>query len=276
MDSWYEWTVEYESGLEEVVNAMLVYEEVDALRELDDCFLVYVKNPDSAQQWTKKFKNINGVHSVSDPKLCPNENWNKQWESNYEAIEIPGICFIRAAFHAPNDKGLPEILIQPEMAFGTGHHATTYMMIQSMDSMKFEGKSVLDFGCGTGILSVFAMQKKANSVIGVDIEEPAIENANIHVDINGLSQASMEFKLGGLEVLSSNQKFNVILANINRRVLLDSASKLPVHLDTGGELLISGILDVDLPVIFPAFSKYFEYVDGRKRGDWHCLRWRLK
>jgi ribosomal protein L11 methyltransferase len=175
----------------------------------------------------------------------PYQNWNAIWESSFQPVAVDDYVNIRALFHDPAPVGFKyEILIAPKMAFGTGHHATTYMMLQAMSKISFAGKRVLDFGCGTGILAVVAAKEGASEVIGVDIQTEAIENSVEHAQLNQVA-STCRFLEGGLEKAGSDP-FDIILANINAQVLIDSLANLKALCKKAGYLLLSGILEEDL------------------------------
>src|SRR5688572_10883047 len=201
----------------------------------------------------------------------PDKNWNEVWESSFNPVAVDDYCYIRAEFHAPvNDKFKHVITISPKMAFGTGHHATTYMMIRAMSEVDFKEKYVLDFGCGTGILSILAAKEGANKVVGVDIQPEAIENSDEHAEINGVS-AACEFYLGRLEKAGTS-KYDVILANINRNVILESLPDVTDLLNANGVLLISGIMFDDVEVIMEALKKEnMRVLNSSEKDQWVCL-----
>lgn len=146
----------------------------------------------------------------------PEENWNIQWESNFSPIKINDFCYVRADFHPPVLGFKHELVITPRMAFGTGHHETTFMMMEAMESIHFKDKQVFDFGCGTGILAILASKLGARKVIALDIEEPAVENSIENAKLNGVG-AQMEVFGGDLNAVSLADQ-DIILANINRNV----------------------------------------------------------
>ncbi len=178
----------------------------------------------------------------------PDKNWNAVWESSFNPVEVDDYCYIRAEFHPAIEKPFEHILtISPKMAFGTGHHATTFMMIKAMSKINFKGQRVFDFGCGTGILAVLAAKEGAKKVIGVDIQTEAIENSYEHAGMNNVT-GLCEFYLGGLEE-AGKEPYEVILANINRNVIIDSLPELVKLLKPNGSLLISGIMFDDEKII---------------------------
>ena len=198
------------------------------------------------------------------------------WESNFEPIQIDDFVAVRADFHPPtvDEKGNQsvqfDLVINPKMAFGTGHHETTYMMMQLMRDINFEGKKVLDYGCGTGILAILASKLKAEYLEAVDIEAASFENTVENCKINEVQNVKA-FE-GTLEVIDASD-FDIILANINRNVILDSLFSLKNKLNTEGVLLISGFLKEDETVMKEAVIKNgFKIINTIQRGNWLCMR----
>lgn len=175
------------------------------------------------------------------------QNWNEEWEKNYfQPLAIGSECVVRAPFHKDFPKAKYEIVIEPNMAFGTGHHETTSMMLEYITEEDIEGKNVLDIGCGTGILGILASMMGAAKVTAIDIDEWSVEGAIGNASLNGIGNMSVQ--LGDSSLLGS-EKFDIILANIQRNVLL---ADLPVYskcLNTGGKVFLSGFLIEDIPAI---------------------------
>lgn len=197
----------------------------------------------------------------------PQQNWNSIWESNFEPVVVEGFCAIRADFHEPIPDVQEEIIITPKMSFGTGHHATTYMMIQQMQFINFKEKTVFDFGTGTGILAILAKRLGAAAVKAIDVDDWSITNAQENFERN---------KVEGIQVQHSsqipNETFSIILANINRNVLLQYAQEIVNHLDKDGILLMSGLLKSDEEEIVAAFlNKGLRLQKGLQKGAWISL-----
>ena len=171
----------------------------------------------------------------------PETNWNKEWESNFQPVIVENFCAIRAEFHAPIKDVQYEIIITPKMSFGTGHHATTYMMIQQMQQINFTGKRVMDFGTGTGVLAILAKELGAVSVIAIDNDTWSIENAKENFARNNADE--IDLKLAGHPV--GDIVCDIILANITRNVILETFPLFDQYLITNGILLLSGLLSED-------------------------------
>ena len=190
------------------------------------------------------------LHHVDFKKtVVPPQNWNELWESNFQPISVDDFCYIRADFHAAVAGMKHEIVITPKMSFGTGHHPTTHAMIQQMRDIDFENKSVADFGTGTGILAIMASKLGAKSVWAIDNDDWSIENANENIAKNNCQNISLEKR----DEFGNGQQFEVVLANINRNVILDSVKQIAAGLSSGSTLLLSGLLKQDEEVVIKAF-----------------------
>jgi len=168
-------------------------------------------------------------------------NWNQVWESSFEPVVIDDFVAVRAHFHEPIKRAEHEIVITPKMSFGTGHHATTYMMLEQMRATDFKDKTVFDFGTGTGVLAILAEKLGAETIIAVDNDEWSIENANENIKRNNCT--AIELKISHSANIEG--KFDIILANINKSVILGNLEFLEKQLLPGGVLLISGLLTTD-------------------------------
>lgn len=198
------------------------------------------------------------------------KNWNAEWEAGFQPVRVEQFCGIRADFHPLMQDVKHEIIINPRMAFGTGHHETTYMMIQLMREQPFQGAKVLDYGCGTGILAILASKLGAAVIDAVDIEAEAYQNTLHNCQINHVD--NVQVYQGTLNHIFDNG-YQFILANINRNVIIDSLSVLHQKLDKRGTLLISGILKTDVPMLKPLLVELgFTVNEQLFRGNWACLQ----
>ncbi len=174
--------------------------------------------------------------------LHPSQNWNKLWESNFEPVVVEDWVGVRADFHDPIESVRHELVINPKMAFGTGHHETTWMCLNTMRDLDFVGKKVLDYGCGSGILAILASRLGASVIEAVDIEKESFENTIENAARNGVSNITAFH--GKLDTIESTD-FDIVLANINRNVILDSVFELAQMVKPGGWLIASGFLKED-------------------------------
>jgi ribosomal protein L11 methyltransferase len=207
-------------------------------------------------------------------KQIESQNWNEEWEKNYfEPIVISDECVVRSSFHQSVPKVKYDILIDPRMSFGTGHHETTSLMISMMLKMNLKGKSFLDMGCGTAVLAILAAMKGANPVLGIDIDEWAYENSLDNVKLNGFEQ--IKIQQGGAELLSGLH-FDVVFANINRNILLNDMAAYVACLSVGGELYMSGFYKEDIPVIEKKANELgLKLVSFESKNNWvavQCLK----
>lgn len=196
-------------------------------------------------------------------------NWNAVWESNFQPVIVDDFVGIRADFHEPIKGVAHEIVITPKMSFGTGHHATTFMMIQQMRGIDFNNKKVFDFGTGTGVLAILAEKSGAASVYAVDNDEWSILNTKENIERNN----SVKIQVEKIDAVTGADKFDIILANINRNVILDNFSVLEDKLHSSGTLLLSGLLEEDEPVIVNKAAEFLLTLNKKLvRNNWVSLR----
>lgn len=206
-----------------------------------------------------------------EKKIIPQQDWNAVWESNFTPIDVDGKAMVRAPFHKAPDSGI-DIIIEPRMSFGTGHHQTTYMMMQHLLSMDIEGKDVCDMGCGTAVLAILAKKLGGKNVVGIDIDQWAYDNAQDNIQANGTPDITV--KLGGAEALG-DEKFDILLANINRNILLRYMQVYCDAIRSGGDLLLSGFYVPDAPVLIEEAARYgFKMVGAIEKDHWTALHLR--
>lgn len=179
--------------------------------------------------------------------VLEDKDWNKEWEKNYfTPLIISDKCLVRSSFHEVERQFTYEIIIDPKMAFGTGHHQTTLLMLQEILQLDLKDKSVLDMGCGTAVLAILASKMGASPIVAIDIDEWAYENAKENTALNDIT--NVEVKLGDATVIGDD-KFNFIFANINRNILLQDISTYAKTLEKRGVLMMSGFYLEDVPII---------------------------
>jgi ribosomal protein L11 methyltransferase len=202
------------------------------------------------------------------------ENWNETWESNFPKVIVDDFCAVRAEFHEPEPGVKFDLLIRPKMAFGTGHHQTTRMVLGAMRNIDFVGKSVFDYGCGTAVLAILAAKMGATDLLGVDNELPAAQNSLENAELNGVP--NIEIIHGTLDDVPQ-RTYDVILANINRNIILHSLERLHSMSAPGTLLFTSGFLVSDADLITKsAGAAGFELVEKHQIDDWNCLVFQFK
>jgi ribosomal protein L11 methyltransferase len=199
------------------------------------------------------------------------QNWNALWESNFEPVQVDDFVGVRAGFHAPFG-GVVEhdIVITPKMSFGTGHHGTTYCVMQLMRGIDFANKSVFDFGTGTGILAILAQKLGAGPVLAVDNDDWCIENASENIIVNN----TQSIEIHKVDNAKLNKKFNIIIANINKNIILDNLEFLAAATLPGGDVLLSGLLTEDEADIQAAcLALGWKHQETRTKNNWIALHY---
>lgn len=200
------------------------------------------------------------------------ENWNATWESDFEEVEVRGEVLIRAPFHQerPDYQGM-EVIIQPKMSFGTGHHCTTQLMIESMLDSSPEGKRVLDMGSGTGVLAIVAARLGAESVLAVEIDDMAEESVRENIELNGVAEKVVS--ICGDATAIEGRAFDIVLANINRNVLLADMEAYAATLSEGGELIMSGFFEEDIEILLKKAKRFgLKKVEQLSHDEWRAIR----
>lgn len=253
----------------EILMAELIQVGFDSFTEEYDGVLAYIQKEIFDEEAMKSlyiFNNDEVEISYSHQEM-PNINWNEEWEKNFEPINVEDKVLIRAEFHESNPDR-HEIIIQPKMSFGTGHHPTTHLMIQQMLEMDFKGKTVLDMGCGTSVLAIFAQQKGAGKTVAIDIDEWSVENSIENAERNNVK---IEVSQGTAENLGEEQ-FDLILANINRNILISDIPTYVSVLKDGGQLLLSGLCFFDVDDILEVCKEQnLELKNQQQREEWVSL-----
>jgi len=241
----------------------------DTFEDTESGFAAYIPaaNLDLQALETLMMQPYEGLEVDYKVQEIESQNWNKLWESNFNPIEVGGQCYVRATFHAARTEFPYEIIIDPKMSFGTGHHQTTSMMLEYILENDFSRKKVLDMGCGTGILAILASKKGADAVLAVDYDEICVESV---IENRALNHVEHIQALCGSYELLEGRSFDVILANINRNILLEQLPQYALSIHTGGELYLSGFYEQeDLPILIDASTSLgFEFISNKVLNNW--------
>ncbi|MBO3270321.1 50S ribosomal protein L11 methyltransferase [Hymenobacter defluvii] len=255
--------------LADILVAELSQVGFDTFEDNDEGFCAYttedVFNPDDVAEIMSRYQGTDVIEY--DHRIITRQNWNAEWEKNFQPLIIADKVSVRAPFH-PKPEGVEyDIVIMPRMSFGTGHHETTALMIENQLTVDHQGKRVLDMGCGTGILAIMAGMLGALEILAVDVEPWTVENARDNVQDNGFPEA--ECRLGGVEMLEGEAPFDIILANINRNVLLEDMHAYAALLPAGCPIIFSGFYEEDLSKIQEEAKKHgLAYQSNRKKNNW--------
>jgi len=256
-----------DTSLQEILIAHLGEEGYEGFEERTGDLLAFI--PEGSFD-AARLEALLGDYSLGYTRRdLPGRNWNEEWEKNFDPVIVDGFCGIRAAFHAPVKGVKYELLITPKMSFGTGHHATTYMMLAAMQHLDFKGRRVLDFGTGTGVLAILADQLGAGEVLAIDNDDWSIENARENVAEN---------RCAGVTVLKADKiptghQFDIILANINKHVIIGELSAMVQQLSDKGVILLSGLLNEDFEdVEKEVVANSYSISERVAKGNWICLK----
>ena len=241
-----------------------------AFEEEEGALIAYIAGKDFEYD---QLKNILPGNVFFEKKVIEEQNWNSQWESDFQPVIVNDFAAVRAEFHEPIKGVKHDLLITPKMSFGTGHHATTFMMIELMEKIGFENKKVLDFGTGTGVLAILAEKLGASEIIAIDMDEWSINNTIENIAANGCNRIHVEQK----DDLSGIEKVDVILANINLNVITDSCEKMVKIINHDGLILTSGFLQSDQNKMLQIFSdRGFDPVKTISKDIWSSILFKRK
>ena len=203
-------------------------------------------------------------------KDIPAQNWNQQWESNFEPVIVDSRCIVKAPFHTIDQTYQYEIIIEPKMSFGTGHHETTQLVLSEILDTDCNGKTVVDCGCGTGVLAILAKMKGAARTKAFDIDQWCYENTIENAERNNAADIIVECK--GIECIAG-ETYNIIIANINRNILLSAMEQFGKSLAKDGTLILSGIYKTDLEIISESASKCgLHFISFQEKNNWISCR----
>jgi ribosomal protein L11 methyltransferase len=255
--------------LSEILIAELAQIGFDSFMETESGFEAYAEGDNFDKNETESILRRYNIPKFSFDTI-QKKNWNEEWEKNYEPINVDDKCLIRAEFHKPAKKFDYEIIITPKMSFGTGHHQTTYLMIRSQMKIDHTNKRVMDAGCGTAILSIMASKLGAKEVEAFDIDEWSVVNGNENSSLNSCNNINIQ--QGTIEQVKLGGKFDIILANINKNVLLKEMRIYSSYLTADGLLLLSGFYTSDIPDLLEEGRKTnLSEISRDDRENWASL-----
>ncbi len=250
----------------EILIAQLAQIGYEGFEEEENILKAFVKQNEFSAAAVDKIAKGNNLTYTS--AAIEQQNWNAQWESSFEPVVVNNFAAIRASFHQPVKNVQHEIIITPKMSFGTGHHATTYLMIEQMSQLNFAGKTVMDFGTGTGVLAILAEKMGAVEVIAIDNDGWSIDNAKENIDNNNSSHVVIQKG----ESIGAGSKYDIILANINLNVILQNMPLIAAACKAGSQIVLSGFLFTDEAAISASLNAnglIFSIVTQKK--DWICI-----
>lgn len=261
-----------DSEYSEILMAEIAEAGFDTFMENEKGFEAYAEQDKYDKQMLHEVKEKYGQFTpvVFYQDKIEKKNWNEEWEKNYEPIIVDDQCMIRADFHKPERNYKYEIIITPKMSFGTGHHQTTYLMVKNQMDMNHKNKIVMDAGCGTAILAVMAAKLGAMKVEAFDIDEWSVINGQENIEVNKCN--NINIRQGKISDLSFDDNFDIILANINKNILLVEMAQYAAYLNPGGHLLLSGFYEKDIPDLMEEAQRYsLQHVRSDERENWAAL-----
>ncbi len=252
----------------DILIAEMAEKGFESFVEEDDHLLAYIPQKDYSAEMLLK---IDAFQDLDEEQVSftviEDQNWNAMWESNYPPVKIANRCFIHAPFHKPDPEADFNILVKPKMAFGTAHHETTAMMVELLLDEPVSGKRVLDMGCGTGVLAILAALKGAKDVTAIDNDEWAYQNALENAALNTVD--FIDIDLGDGSLLKGKKGFDLILANINKNILLNDMKVYAKALNANGKIIFSGFYTEDLEDIRKdAKPNGMNFVSHISRNNW--------
>lgn len=250
---------------QEILLALLSEEGYDGFEETGNELNAYINEDAYNEEQLNELVEPFGI-DYSKEVIAP-KNWNAEWESSYEPVIVDEFVAVRAHFHQPIKTVQHEIVITPKMSFGTGHHATTWQVMKLMQGIDFNNRSVFDFGCGTAVLAILAEKLGASSVLAVDNDDWCIENSIENVEANHCRNITVQ-----KADVPSTQQFDIILANINRHILLQYMGTMAASLSKGGSIIISGFYKEENQLLIDAANAHrLNLITSSDRNNWSAL-----
>jgi ribosomal protein L11 methyltransferase len=270
LDKYFELTVTANTDLQEILIAELAEMNFDGFVQNENNFTAFTEqqiDKDSIHNLFSMYQIENDNWKIDE---LDNKNWNATWEQNFEPVIIGNDIYVRALFHPEKSEAKHTITIQPKMSFGTGHHSTTKLVLEQMLALNFENKTVLDMGCGTAVLAIYAEIAKAKNIIAIDNDNWAFENAFENCTINNCKNITVQ--LGDEKLLNPNQKFDTIISNITKNFNLANLPLYASLLNENGTILLSGFYELDaIDFIELAATLNLKLVNQTVEKNWTML-----
>ncbi len=267
-----EFKIKCQEDFREILIAELAEVGFDSFLETDQGIDAYIEEGAFDRKLYREVidKYLEPANITVQEGLMEKVNWNEEWEKHYDPIQVAESVYVRASFHVAKPEIEHDILINPKMSFGTGHHATTFLMLSFQLTLDHKFKKVLDIGSGTGILAIMAHKLGASKVEAFDIDEWCVENGNENFDLNGMSTVKMG--LGTVREVAPKDIYDIVTANINKNVLLDELDVYTGLVKQGGNLLLSGFYKHDIDDIEKKANKEgFRLISTKDKDDWAAL-----
>jgi ribosomal protein L11 methyltransferase len=256
----------------ELINADLGDIGFESFVDKEDGTQAFIRVDDfSEEKLTRLLESYNdSCKTTFSKKEIESVNWNEEWEKNFDPIFVGDNCVVRATFHQLEKQYPYDIIINPKMSFGTGHHATTHLMIQEMLTIDLKGTDVLDMGCGTSVLAILASKLEAKTVLAIDNDQWAVDNSVENIKLNNIENVET---VRGSDDEFNGKRFNIILANINLNVLLAQIDSYYSAMLEEGVILFSGVLEKDVSKLYAAVKQIgFSIIDTKQKDKWVMVR----
>src|SRR5690606_8845407 len=267
----YRFTISPKQPASDILLAELGEKEFESFEETETGLIAYIQQQYDTPNILEDVQILQSADfSISYTKENITQvNWNEEWEKNFSPIDVDGICYVRAPFHKPKNVQY-EIVIEPKMSFGTGNHETTYLMMKYLLKLDLNDKTVLDMGCGTAILAILAMMKGAKQADAIDIDLWCYENSLENLEKNNIQHVTVIE--GDASVLPNEPKYDLVIANINRNILLTDISQYAKTMKNNSDILFSGFYTEDIPAIkAEAERNGLVFVDNMEKNNWVAL-----
>lgn len=261
-----------DSEFSEILQAEIAEAGFDTFMEIENGFEAYAEqenfNKEMLHEILQKYKAVTPITHYQD--TIEKRNWNEEWEKNYEPVVVADQVIIRASFHQPANTYPYDVIITPKMSFGTGHHQTTHVMVKAQLEVDHKNKVVMDAGCGTAVLAIMAAKLGAKKVEAFDIDEWSVLNGKENAEINHCN--NINIRQGKISDLTFEDDFDIILANINKNILLQEMHQYAAYLKPGGLLLLSGFYEKDIPDLLQSTAPHkLQQVTSHERESWVSL-----